>query len=474
MKHTHTISLAAVALSLAGCATQSPTQSPMQSTQPVAAAANFAPIIMVHGNGDNASVWQTTLWRFEANGWPANRLFAVNMPNPLSRDDDTVAQAGRSSVAEQAAFLQAQIDAVKASTGAAQVVLLGNSRGGNAIRTVIQAQADANQVFSVSHAVLGGTPNHGVWAEAALRPNNEFNGAGPFLTRLNAPKGAAGVEATPGVKWLTLRSDGNDKFAQADGRWIGSPGKPTFVNTDGPALTGATNVLLPGVDHRETSFGPAAFAQTWPFLTGLAPKMTLVPRVAGGQAIVLDGLVSGLTKAGATNLPLSGAKVEVFAVNPASGERLGAAAHTRSIGADGRWGPFSGNSLVAYEFVLTPPANADLPYATVHTYRSPFARSSSVVSLKADVVAAADKDAGSVVTMARPRGYFGLGRDTMLLDNLPLAGVAVGVAGVAASKRKLSPDTAVRSIKGEFNGEIIQARTWPTKENRLVVIELTD
>ena len=41
----------------------------------------------------------------------------------------------------------------------------------------------------VSHVVLGGTPNHGVFADATSRLGNEFNGAGPFLTALNAPQG---------------------------------------------------------------------------------------------------------------------------------------------------------------------------------------------------------------------------------------------------------------------------------------------
>jgi triacylglycerol lipase len=38
------------------------------------------------------------------------------------------------------------------------VVLIGNSRGGNAIRNYIQNGGGAG---AVSHAILGGTPNHG-------------------------------------------------------------------------------------------------------------------------------------------------------------------------------------------------------------------------------------------------------------------------------------------------------------------------
>ena len=62
------------------------------------------------------------------------------------------------------------------------------------------------------------------------------------------------------MRWLTIRSDNNDKFAQPDGEWIGAKGKPTNVSYDGPGAEGRDNVVLPGVDHRESSFSPQAFA----------------------------------------------------------------------------------------------------------------------------------------------------------------------------------------------------------------------
>ena len=76
------------------------------------------------------------------------------------------------------------------------MVLIANSRGGNAIRNYI---ANGGGAAKVSHAILGGTPNHGVWSNPGFRPNNEFNGAGPFLTALNN-QGAPGVEVTPGAE----------------------------------------------------------------------------------------------------------------------------------------------------------------------------------------------------------------------------------------------------------------------------------
>src|SRR5438105_3746372 len=215
------------------------------------------PIVFVHGDGNNASWWQTTIWRFESNGWPRDRLYAIEVPYPYSRDDDTKAQPGRTSAAENTAYLKAEVEKVLKASGARQVVLMGNSRGGNAIRDYIQNHGGDQ---TVSHAILGGTPNHGVWAVhiEGLPDANEFAGHGPFLTGLNRPKNAAGDEVSGPVKWLTIRSDSNDKFAQSDGLWIGKRAVSTGVTAAGPELKGATNVVIPRIDHRETSFSPAA------------------------------------------------------------------------------------------------------------------------------------------------------------------------------------------------------------------------
>ena len=428
------------------------------------------PIVFVHGNGDSAALWTTTLWRFESNGWPRERLFAVNLPYPQSRDLDGVAQAGRSSTADQLAALTTEIDAVLRRTGASQVVLMANSRGGNVVRNYIANAAGGTA--KVSHAILGGTPNHGVFADAAVRPGNEFNGAGPFLAGLNAPKGPNGDEVTPGPKWLTIRSDNNDKFAQADGVWLGTKGTPTNVTSDGPALRGAENIVLAGIDHRETAYGDKAFEQAFRFITGQPPvTLAIIPAMPGSR-VVLDGLVAGYgvdnqQGTAPSNLPLVGATVEVYATDAATGARLGTALHTRTIGPDGRWGPFNADPQARLEFVTAAPG-----YATVHTYRSPFPRSSSVVGLRIERLLDADKTAASVVTLSRPRGYFGVPRDRISLDGQsPPASLPVGTAGVATAKLKLT-EGAGRAVVGEFNGERIVGRAWPTVENRMVVLEL--
>ena len=168
--------------------------------------AQRTPIVFVHGNGDSAALWQTTIWRFESNGWPTDRLHPIDMPYPLARDADNKAQAGRSSTQEHMAFLQGEVQAVLRRTGASHVILVGNSRGGNAIRNFI---CNGGGAAVVSHAVLGGTPNHGVQAIPGLNEANEFSGTGPFLQQLNAPKNAQGDEVCDGGLRGTLTQRGH-------------------------------------------------------------------------------------------------------------------------------------------------------------------------------------------------------------------------------------------------------------------------
>lgn len=421
----------------------------------------FPPVVFVHGNGDTAANWMPTVWRFESSGWPRDRLFAPDLPYPLSRNEDDKPQEGRSSSAENRQALAEEVARVRRLTGADKVVLVGNSRGANAIRDYVRNGGGA---ATVSHAILGGGPNHGVWTGSYL-PGSEFNGQGPFLTALNAPQGPEGLETTPGVAFLTLRSDGNDKYAQPDGRWIGQPKLATGITQDGPALRGAENVVLPGLDHREVSYHPIAFVQTYRFITGAFPvRWDIAPE----DEVLLDGRITGHRGTDITNLPLPGAALEVFEVSPQTGERLGAAAHTRTVGDDGRWGPFRARRGASYEFVVRAPG-----YAIAHYYRMPFPRSSDLVHFRPARIADADRDAAAVVTMFRPRGYFGVGRDRMSLDGKAPPGIPPGVPGVAASKIKLA-DATPRPVVAEFNGQRVVARSWPLKDNHVVFAEFQD
>ena len=416
----------------------------------------LVPIVFVHGDSDPAAIWQTTFWRFESNGYPRDRLFAIDFTNPQARDDDGVAQPNRSSTADELRELTAFIDGVRKKTGAEKVALVANSRGGYSVRSYIATGGAAN----VSHAVLCGTPNHGVFAIDALL-GSEYNGRGPFLTKLNG----GATETTPGVPFLTLRSDGYDLYAQPDGAYIGHAGMPTNVTSEGPALKGATNLVLDRVDHSETAYSPRAFAEIYRFVVGAAPsRIAIQPE----SAVVLDGMVTGVAGATPTNLPVEGAKVDVFAVDADTGERKGAALLSKTTAADGVWGPLKVDSATALEFVVAAPGAP-----ITHIYRSPFPRSFGLLDLRpSEALAAEDADAGAVVTMTRPRGYFGLPRDVILLDGQQPADIPPGVPAVWHTKLKL-PTADPRPIVAEFNLERIVARPWPAKENHVAIAELT-
>jgi hypothetical protein len=422
-----------------------------------AAPAEIPPILFAHGNGDHAALWITTLWRMESNGVQRERMFAINFTDPLARTDDKVEQAGRSSTEDERRELSDAIKELKRRTGAPRVALVGNSRGGNPIRNVVRNGGGAD----VSHVVLCGVPNHGVyqWDDGL---GGEFNGRGPFLRGLNEGEN----EVTDGTAFLTLRSDGIDKYAQADGRFVGKPGTPTGVTSEGPALKGATNLVLGAIDHRETAFHPRAFREIYKFIAGHEPsRIEIVPEAQ----VKLSGLVTGTPGGVVTNRPVSGASVDVYRVSAETGERSGGPIHSSQTGADGRWGPAQVDPTWYLEIVLTSPGST-----TTHFYRSPFPRSSDIVHLRAArPLGPADAGAGAVILMSRPRGYFGLPRDVVLLDGKEPTDVKLGVPTDAVTTLRLPAAEAGRPVVALFNEERIVARAWPASENRIAVAELT-
>ncbi|XUM23588.1 hydrolase [Bradyrhizobium oligotrophicum S58] len=422
------------------------------------AVGDIPPVLFVHGNGDHAALWMTTLWRMESNGVPRTRLAALNFTDPLARSDDTVAQPNRSSTEDQRRELTEAIKALKERTGAARIALVGSSRGGNAIRNVVKNGGGGD----VSHAVLCGTPNHGVfdWEDS---PGSEFNGRGPFLRGLNA----GDSEVTEGTAFLTLRSDGLDKYAQADGRLVGKPGVPTGITAEGPALKGATNLVIGALDHREVAFHPRAFREIYKFIAAREPtQIAIQPE----PQVRISGMVTGTPGGAPTNRPVAGASVEVYRVSSETGARNGEPVYRGQTGADGRWGPAEVDPTSYLEIVLTSPGAP-----ITHFYRSPFPRSSDVVHLRAArPLGKADAGAGAILIMIRPRGYFGLPRDIVLLDSKEPTDIQKGIPTDAATTLRLPAGDVGRSVIGLFNEERIAARLWPASESRIAMIELTN
>lgn len=223
-----------------------------QAPSAAPSATEIPPIVFAHGNGEQAPLWMTTLWRMESNGLPRDRMLAINFTDPLARADDTKPEPNKSSTEDQRRELGDAVRELKRRTGAPRIALVGNSRGGYPIRGYIKNGGGGD----ISHAVLCGVPNHGIF-DWDGNLDYEFNGRGPFLRGLNE----GDSEVTAGTSFLTLRSDNMDKYAQPDGRFIGKPGTPTGITAEGPALKGATNLVLGAVDHRETAYHPRAFRE---------------------------------------------------------------------------------------------------------------------------------------------------------------------------------------------------------------------
>jgi pimeloyl-ACP methyl ester carboxylesterase len=419
------------------------------------------PVVFVHGNGDSAALWHTTIWRFESNGVPRGRLFAIDFSFPQAREDDTLPMACRSGTDDQLRELSAFVARVLRETGAGRIALVASSRGANAVRHFVRnGGGDA----LVSEVVLCGGVNHGVYVSATFNPRSEFNGSGPFMRTLNAPY-PDGSEVTPGVRWLTLRSEGLDKYAQPYGTWVGQPEMATGITSDGPALRGAHNVAIADADHREVAFGPRSFDEMYRFLAGVAPqRLDIVPEVG----IVLDGVVSGFCNDSPSNQPLSGAVVSVHEVAAGSGIRLRTPIDRKAIGSDGGWGPLSTHASACLEFVIEAEG-----CPITHIYRSPFARSSTFVHLRPALpgsLPAAGRAGISQISISRPRGYFGVGRDIFEIDGAAPPGVSPGVPAVSIAAMRVAARLR-RTVQTRFNDEAIAVVNWPAAENRVVIAE---
>src|SRR5437764_6631179 len=269
------------------------------------------PVVFVHGNGDSSALWINNVWRFEANGYKRSQLFAIDFAYPNARRDDAKPQPFRSSAEDQTKELAAFVAQALKATRRRKVALVGSSRGGNAVRSYLKHGGGAE---FVSHAVLCGTPNKGMVNSDTLLVGSEFNGAAPFLKELNSGPN----DLIPGVELMAIRSDKNDKFSQPDGRYIGQPGKPTGVSYDSSELRGAKNVILDGVDHRETAFNKLAFAAQYAFITA-KPAGTLL--IAQEPLPTLSGRVTGMADGLYTNIAVADAEVEIYDVDPKTGER---------------------------------------------------------------------------------------------------------------------------------------------------------
>ncbi len=223
---------------------------------------------------------------------------------------------------DHAADLDAFVDAVRARHGVEQVHLMGHSAGGRLGYEYLADGARAAKVEAYVH--VGSFPDE-------------------------APPGPPDMP----VRTLNVWSDGDLIVPGAD-------------------IPGAENVMLPGVDHYAVATEDAAFEAVHTFLYGAPPATVERPPadvpIVSGRALTLG-----------ENRVEVGATVDVWALDPESGQRLNAGPEARFFTDDeGRWGPFAAERDVPYELHVRP-AGGGTP---VRYYRPPFVGDDPLVYLR--------------------------------------------------------------------------------------------
>jgi len=224
--------------------------------------------------------------------------------------------------ANNSAALDAFINKILAKTGAPKVRLIGHSAGGGVAYAYL------------SNAVYAAKVDGYVHIASSVQP---------------APAGPNGSVPT-----LNLWSDG-DKVAA------------------GGNIAGATNVKLPGKDHYQVATTQESFAAVWAFFHGKPPvHLTPIPE----EIVCITGRVLTFGE----NTPAIGAKVDIYAVEAATGQRLSNQPF-ESLTCDslGFWKPINVPASTTFEFVVNTGKSGD---RIIHYFREGFTHLHTLVYLR--------------------------------------------------------------------------------------------
>jgi pimeloyl-ACP methyl ester carboxylesterase len=326
---------------------------------PAECVSEHLPIVFAHGFLGSGDQFALNAMRFVSNGYCLDRIVVLDW-NSLNRTQNHVGA------------LDDLIDAVLAETGAEQVELAGHSAGGSLSYDYLE---DPERAAKVAHYVhIGGTANE-------------------------APPGPEGVVPT-----LNLWSNGD--------LVIGNPGD----------IEGATNVMLPDVDHFSLVTDLGGFEAMYAFFNdGEAPGiLDITPTelvFISGRALTLGENALGV-----------GAAIDIYELDAETGFRL-ADGSAASFEADenGYWGPFQADSTAHYELVVDDIGDA----APVHYYREPFTASNDLVYLRllpgpgsmagALLSAVRFDDAHSVLIVFGSNRAILAGRDSLTVNGVEMA-----------------------------------------------------
>jgi len=255
-------------------------------------------------------------------------------------------------------------------------------------------------------------------------------------------------------------------------------------------VPGVDNREIPGADHMQVVSQPEAFAEAYEFFNdGAQPVTTAINPQE--EKLRLEGKAVSL----GDNLPLGGGRIEIFPVDPATGERTAAKPEACFLAdAEGKWGVFEAEKEVFYEMALT---TAD--GRTIHYYRQPFRRSqpavylrglgqaeSSITALITSIVPYND-NMGIMILFASNQAIYS-GRDTASVDGYDLATPELSSPAQSSIAYFLSdenlngasdytqsslsamnfladldyyiPVTPRRSVRFEVNGSVLNIPNW--------------
>jgi triacylglycerol esterase/lipase EstA (alpha/beta hydrolase family) len=280
-------------------------------------------------NGNNQDEFKTSLPVIMIHGAlasgdtyarPAMLLTSNNYPESLIFAFDWNSLGGAN--AEAQTNLDAFVDKILAQTGKEKCILIGHSAGGGLGYAYCADIKRAPKVSKYIH--IGSNPQ-----SKPAGPNGE-------------------------IPTLNIYSKG-DKIVQ------------------GADIPGATNTVFETLDHYQVATSTESFEAIYRFIKdGKTPGTKIIKPES---QIRLKGRVVTLGE----NKPDTKVQVEVYYVNPVTGERKGNAVHTFSPDNEGNFGPVSVQSNEYVEFEIT---SAEPGFRTLHYYREPFTRSNSLVYLR--------------------------------------------------------------------------------------------
>ncbi|MFT3713364.1 MAG: hypothetical protein QM817_37385 [Archangium sp.] len=173
-------------------------------------------IVFVHGINSSGADWSVMVERFKAEGWPEDRLIAESFTDP-SWGCNTLNAA---QVADWVHTLEGR--------GAQRIAIVAHSMGGLSSRYFMKSLDGHERIAAF---ITLGTMHHGL-TSPCLAPVGvcvwkELCSSGRFIRELNT------TPTTPGpATWTSIFSDGDQTV-------------PSTSST----LDGATNVLVPGLQH---------------------------------------------------------------------------------------------------------------------------------------------------------------------------------------------------------------------------------